>query len=123
MMNIFSDIDLMNTAISATMLRKSIISENISNVDTPGYKRKDVRFETILEKEIKKGGTAGLNLKDIEPEIYTDYANSSYRLDGNNVDIDVEMAEEAKVSARYNALVTRVNSQLGRFSTVLQNLK
>ncbi len=122
-MNIFSDIDLMNKAINATMLRKSVISQNISNVDTPGYKRKDVEFETILERKMKKEGVSGLNLKEIEPEIYTDYSSSSYRLDGNNVDIDVEMAEEAKVSARYNALITRVNSQLGRFSTVLQNLK
>ena len=122
-MNIFSDIDLMNKAINATMLRKSVISENISNIDTPGYKRKDVEFETILEKKMKNEGVSKLNLKEVEPRIYTDYSSSSYRLDGNNVDVDVEMAEEAKVSARYNALITRVNSQLGRFSTILQNLK
>lgn len=122
-MNIFSDIDLMNQAISATMLRKSVISQNISNVDTPGYKRKDVAFESILKKKIQKLDGSELNIRDIEPEIYIDYSNSSYRLDGNNVDIDVEMAEEAKVSARYNALITRVNGQLGRFSTILQNLK
>lgn len=122
-MNIFSDIDLMNQAISATMLRKSVISQNISNVDTPGYKRKDVAFESILQKEIKRIDGSELNIQGIEPEIYIDYSNASYRLDGNNVDIDVEMAEEAKVSARYNALITRVNGQLGRFSTILQNLK
>ncbi|WP_278287146.1 hypothetical protein [Cellulosilyticum ruminicola] len=44
-------------------------------------------------------------------------------MDNNNVDIDVEMAEEAKVYARYNALITRVNAQLNRFTTVLQNIK
>lgn len=122
-MNIFSDIDLMSKALNATMLRKSVIAENISNVDTPGYKRKDVKFEEILTSEMNKKGRMQINLQDIEPEVYVDYENSSYRLDGNNVDVDVEMAEDAKVSARYNALVTRVNSQLGRFSTVLQSLK
>lgn len=122
-MNIFSDIDLMNKAINATMLKKSVISQNISNIDTPGYKRKDVKFESILEEKIKKTDISALNIKEIEPEIYTDYSNSAYRLDGNNVDIDIEMAAEAKVSARYNALITRVNGQLGRFSTILQNLK
>lgn len=122
-MNIFSDIDLMNKAINATMLRKSVISQNISNIDTPGYKRKDVEFETILEKELRYKNGTELNLTEIEPKIYIDHSNSAYRLDGNNVDVDVEMAEEAKVSARYNALITRVNSQLGRFSTILQNLK
>lgn len=122
-MNIFSDIDLMNKAITATMLRKSVISQNISNIDTPGYKRQDVAFESILQKKLKENGVSQLNLKAIEPQIYTDYSRSAYRLDGNNIDVDVEMAEEAKVSARYNALITRVNSQLGRFSTILQNLK
>lgn len=120
-MNIFSDIDIMGKTIQATMLRKNVIAENISNVDTPGYKRKDVEFETVLSRSLNK--VNGISVDDIKPIIYTDNATSSYRLDGNNVDIDVEMAEDAKVSARYEALITRVNSQLGRFTTVLQGLK
>lgn len=47
-MDLFANIDLMNRALDATLLKKSVISENISNVDTPNYKRKDVSFETIL---------------------------------------------------------------------------
>ena len=120
-MNIFSDINLMGKTISATMLRKNVIAENISNVDTPGYKRKDVEFESILSKSID--GQKNMSIDEIEPRVYIDNKTSSYRLDGNNVDIDVEMAEDAKVSARYEALVTRVNSQLGRFTSVLQGLK
>ncbi len=122
-MNIFSNIDLTNKAINAALVKKNVISENISNVDTPGYKRKDVEFESILSKELSKTTVSELDLDQVEPRIYTQYQNSSYRMDGNNVDIDVEMAEEAKISSRYNALITRVNAQLGRFTTVLQNLK
>lgn len=119
----FSNIDIMNKALDAAVLRKNVISENISNVDTPNYKRKDVAFETLLMKEINKNGASNINLSEIEPTVYTDRANTSYRTDGNNVDIDTEMAEEAKVYARYSALVQRVNAQLNRFNTVLQNLK
>nr|WP_302595177.1 flagellar basal body rod protein FlgB [uncultured Cellulosilyticum sp.] len=123
-MDLFANIDLMNRALDATLLKKSVISENISNVDTPNYKRKDVSFETILQKEVNANkNISNLDLNKIEPKVYVDEKSSSYRMDGNNVDIDVEMAEEAKVYARYNALITRVNAQLNRFTTVLQNIK
>lgn len=123
-MDLFTNIDLMNRALDATILKKSVISENISNVDTPNYKRKDVSFETILQKEINANKSiSNLDLDKIQPEVYVDETAASYRMDGNNVDIDVEMAEEAKVYARYNALITRVNAQLNRFTTVLQNIK
>lgn len=123
-MDLFANIDLMNRALDATILKKNAISENISNVDTPNYKRKDVSFETILQKEISANKSiSNLDLDKIQPKVYVDEASSSYRMDGNNVDIDVEMAEEAKVYARYNALITRVNAQLNRFTTVLQNIK
>lgn len=123
-MDLFTNIDLMNRALDATLLKKNVISENISNVDTPNYKRKDVSFETILQKEVNANKSIlNLDLDKIQPEVYIDQTASSYRMDGNNVDIDVEMAEEAKVYARYNALITRVNAQLNRFTTVLQNIK
>lgn len=123
-MDLFANIDLVNKALDATLIKKNVISENISNVDTPNYKRKDVNFESILQKEINnKKNILDLDLSKIQPEVYVDQASSNYRMDGNNVDIDVEMAEEAKVYARYSALITRVNAQLNRFTTVLQNIK
>ena len=123
-MSWFANIDLMNKALDATLLKKSVISENISNVDTQNYKRKDVNFESILQKELDIHKSAqNLDLNKIEPQVYIDEATSAYRMDGNNVDIDVEMAEEAKIYARYNALITRVNAQLNRFTTVLQNIR
>lgn len=122
-MDIFSNIDLVNTAINATLVRKDLISQNISNVDTPGYKRQDINFESVLKKEIKANGTSNINPSQLKAEVYVDHATSSYRLDGNNVDIAVERSEEAKVEMRYNALVTRVSAQLNRFESILQNLK
>ena len=125
-MSLFANIDLMNKALDATLLRKNVISDNISNVDTPNYKRKDVSFESILQKELNAAedyNIRNIDLDKVEAQVYVDQSNSAYRMDGNNVDIDVEMVEEAKVYARYNALITRVNAQLNRFTTVLQNIK
>lgn len=122
-MDIFSNIDLVNKAIDATLTRKELISQNISNVDTPNYKRQDIDFESVLAKEIKNRGVSNINLNQLNAEIYTDKQSSSYRMDGNNVDIEVERSKETKVELRYNTLVTRITAQLNRFETTLQNLK
>lgn len=122
-MDIFSGVDLVNKAINATLLKKEIISQNISNVDTPNYKRRDVDFESVLLKEIQNHGKENVDLDNLQPKIYTDYEKSSYRMDGNNVDIEVERSAETKVELRYNTLVTRITSQLNRMETILQNLK
>lgn len=122
-MDIFSNINLVNKAIDATLKRKELISQNISNVDTPNYKRRDIDFESILAKEIKNKGITKINLDRLNAPIYIDKQTSSYRMDGNNVDIEVERSEETKVELRYNTLVTRITAQLNRFETILQNLK
>jgi len=46
--------------------------------------------------------------------------DSSYRVDGSNVDIDVENAELAKNTVYYNALVNEVNGQFSRIKTALK---
>jgi len=121
--DLFQNIDIMNKSLDATMLRYSVISDNISNQDTPGYKRKDVAFESFLESEIDKRGMKNINADSINPKVYVDNQSFSYRMDGNNVDIDTEMAESAKVKLKYDTLIERTASQLTRFKTILQTIK
>ena len=99
-MDIFSGVDFVNKAIDATLVRKELISQNISNVDTPNYKRKDIDFETVLAKQLHNNPDNRIDLNRLKPDIYTDLRNTSYRMDGNNVDIEVERSEEAKVELR-----------------------
>jgi len=122
-MDIFSSIDVMNKAVDASLLRKELINQNISNSDTPGYKRVDADFESVLAKQVKLNGINELDIEKLKSKVYTDHQTSSYRMDGNNVDIQIERSEQAKVEMRYNALVTRMNAQLSRFKNVLQNMK
>lgn len=122
-MDIFSNINLVNKAIDATLTRKELISQNISNVDTPNYKRQDINFEAVLSNWIQNKGVSNIDSGQLKASVYTDHQASSYRMDGNNVDIEVERSEETKVELRYNTLVTRITAQLNRFETVLQNLK
>ena len=50
----FNYINVLEKATDASWTRNALISNNIANVDTPGYKRKDVTFEATLPEYFKK---------------------------------------------------------------------
>ena len=124
--NAFDYVNTLGTALDATALRNEIISNNIANVVTPDYKRKDIRFETELKQAFLRsdGSTVDatvkhLDLRELEPEVYTDYAELSYRYDGNNVDIDNENVILAKNQIKYNGLMASVNREFSNLKKVM----
>lgn len=119
----FQSIDLTSKALDALSLRQEVISHNLSNIDTPNYKRQEVEFESILEKELEKNNVSDINLNKINPKIVSDLESYSYRMDGNNVDLDREITELTKNELRYNTLLERTNAQISRYKYILQNLK
>ena len=108
--------------LDAAWLRYDVISQNIANVDTPGYKRKVVRFEEFLDNEMKTGriSQGKTRLSSNGMQITEDPTNSSYRSDGNNVDIEHEMALMAANSIRYNMLIQRMNGDFQKLKTVIR---
>ncbi|ONI46499.1 flagellar basal-body rod protein FlgB [Candidatus Epulonipiscium fishelsonii] len=119
----FYGLDVTSVALNAMMLKYDELANNIANVDTPGFKRKDVEFESILQKQIDSYGMNHLKLNQIQPKIYTDMERLSTRLDGNNVDIDLETAELSEVKLKYDTLIQRAIAQIGRYEYVLGNIK
>lgn len=96
---------VIHKALDAAWTRNEVIAQNIANVDTPGYKRKTVSFEERLReamgnKDFKKSDVDKIDIKVVEEN-----KDLSQRLDGNSVDIDVEMAALAKNTIQYNALI------------------
>ncbi|MBE5944383.1 MAG: flagellar basal body rod protein FlgB [Lachnospiraceae bacterium] len=125
--NIYNYVNILDKAADAANLRNELISNNIANVDTPNYKRKDINFESLLQAELA-GGTDSLydrvketnkDLTVLDPQIFTDNANLSYRLDGNNVDIATEEAYLAENQIKYQALVDLMNQEFARYKSVL----
>lgn len=126
--NIYNYINVLDKAADAANSRNEIISNNIANVDTPNYKRKDVSFQSYLEQALIGGESLdervseiNTHLSDFGGLIYTDSSTLSYRLDGNNVDIDTESAMLAENQIRYNALVEQIGQEFARYKTVLSS--
>ena len=125
--NAFSYINVLDRAADASWTRETVIGNNIANVDTPGYKRQDVAFEDVLKRELKSSkydtlqkAVDNVPLNKMEGRTYTDYASYSYRLDGNNVDIDTENVELASEQLRYQTLTSAVSNEFTRMNTAMQ---
>lgn len=119
--NAYNYINVLDKAADASWTRESVLAQNIANVDTPGYKRKDLDFESQLQQQLKHYKYINLDekvkktdLSKLKANIYTDLSNYSYRLDGNNVDIDTENVELASEQIKYEALTNSINAEFTR---------
>ena len=127
--NVFDYTNILDKSADASWMRENVITNNIANIDTPGYKRQDVDFESVLQKALGKTKYSSLDKKvrELNQDLgkltttsYTDAANYSYRLDRNNVDENTENAELASESLRYQLLTTAITNNFSRMQTVLK---
>ena len=125
--NAFDYINVLDRAADAAWQLNEAISNNIANVDTPGYKRQDVAFESVLQQalgnnryESMDDKVANVNLSRLRGRAYVDYANYSYRLDGNNVDIENENVMLAENQLKYQGLISSINQEFTNLKTVMK---
>lgn len=126
--NIYNYVNILDKAADAAVVRNELINNNIANVSTPHYKRKDINFESILQAELAGGPSldksvraANSDLSTLDPQVFTDNSSLSYKLDGNNVDIHSEEAYLAENQIKYQALVDLMNQEFARYKTVLSS--
>ena len=124
--NAFDYVNVLDKAADASWKRETVLANNIANVNTPGYKRKDLDFEGVLKQELGRCKHTSLDTKidnlhmdHLNPSVYTDLSNYSYRLDGNNVDIDVEEVEYASEQIRYQGITAGINNEFNRMKAVI----
>ncbi len=131
---------LLEKALDTAALRQKIIANNITNVDVPNFKRSEVNFESELkrvinEKESDESAIKALvtdsrhipfsvpgNISSVKPKINFDYT-SSYRNDGNNVDIEKEVVDASENQLKYNLFIQRINSIFSGIKKVIDGPK
>ena len=119
------------TALKGLELRRDVISQNIANVDTPGYQAQAVDFETSLQRAMNAGGDLPLsttNQRHINGSgldgnnIYTTSPRDggSTRADENNVDISQEMEQMTETTLSYEALTSTITKKLSLLKTIAE---
>ncbi len=99
--------DLLGQVLNAASMRHRVISQNIANVNTPGYRRLEVRFEEDLAKAIANPVTGATGVK---PSVVI--ADGPERVDGNTVDIDQELNDLSKNALLYEAAAQIITSRI-----------
>jgi flagellar basal-body rod protein FlgB len=101
--------------------RNEITQNNIANAELPNFKKSVVSFEESLRKEVENAGRRGeLRLENVKPRIFKIQKDLSYRLDGNNVDIETEMTKLYETDSKYATLAACVRNAYARFNLALR---
>ncbi|MBI9011911.1 MAG: flagellar basal body rod protein FlgB [Clostridiales bacterium] len=125
--NAFNTINLYNKALDASWLKNEAITNNIANANTPNYKRETVEFEEVLKRAMGNPAISMTKtnekhmplMNNMNPVVIKD-KSTSFRKDGNNVNIDTEMAYLAENQIKYETLTKQLNSNLKRLRIVME---
>ena len=127
-----SNFNYLSRAMAAANIRQEVISHNIANVNTPNYRKSNLVFETLLAKELygdnpDRVPMARTNDRHLPasnmpyiamPTVVQDH-ETLMRVDENNVDIDIEMANLAKNQIYFNALALQMSNYVSKVKSVI----
>ena len=101
------EIKILENLLNYSSLKQKVISENIANTETIGYKRRDVDFKDLLESGMKT--LSNLDLKKTDFKVTID--KSKENVSGvNNVDVNKEMADMAQNSIMFKFGAKKINT-------------
>ena len=113
------DFKAMEAGLNALNVKQQVISQNLSNIDTPGYKSKEVSFKDLLENEMDKDDSSQKKYS-FETKV-TQTQNTYFTTDGNNVDTDKESLELYSTYLQSAAIIQKLNPTVGNYQYVLTN--
>jgi flagellar basal-body rod protein FlgB len=104
-------------ALSGAAQRQQILANNVANANTAGFKRSDLDFHGQLASALAAGGgSSALESVTFAPQTDT---STAMQADGNNVDIDTEMAKLSQNALDYQSLIAVANARLKMLSTAI----
>lgn len=95
-------LDIIQAGIKAESLRQKAIANNIANMETPGYRRFDIKFKELLDKALDSPN--GLDINKLIPELYQP-KQTPLKSNGNDVSLENEVGEMVKNTLRHKALI------------------
>jgi flagellar basal-body rod protein FlgB len=90
-------------------VRQKLVASNIANADTPGYKTKDIDFESELQNAIAGSQPLATNVSGLR-----------VKNDGNNVDLDREARLLAENALRFSVASNLLRSQIKSVRAAIQ---
>jgi flagellar basal-body rod protein FlgB len=118
MINDTKIMELLEAGVNAEGVRLKTLANNIANINTPGYRRYDVKFQDVLAKAIESQDQ-GLDSKKLEPEFFQP-KNTPVDGSGNDVHLDHEVGEMVKNSAMHTAYTLLIKKKYEQMRSAIQ---
>jgi flagellar basal-body rod protein FlgB len=109
-------VGLLEAGLKAEGLREKAIAGNIANIETPGYKRLDVKFEELLARAL--GSSNPVDLDAFEPQTYRP-GNTPVKTNGNDVNLEQEVGEMLKNTLRQTAYVRLLRKKFAQIEAAV----
>jgi flagellar basal-body rod protein FlgB len=121
---------LLEKSLDASSMRQRVIANNIANVDTPYFKRSEVSFESMLQKQMSnmtplqgyrtdaRHFNFGNSANQLSPQVIVD-EGSIMNNNLNNVDMDTEMSSMAKNQLTYNTEIQQVTHEFRKLRSAI----
>ncbi|MDR0454297.1 MAG: flagellar basal body rod protein FlgB [Deferribacteraceae bacterium] len=118
-------------ALDTLSVKNTQITRNVANADTPYYRSKKLVFKEVMAEYFSQGGVNKLyvtNEKHIQPfsdpinpkDFVRRQNNPSLRTDGNDVNLDFEMSEQAQSTILYSMLTEMSGSKFATMKEILR---
>ncbi len=108
-------------ALNRTSQRHGVVTNNLANVNVPGYKRRDVDFAISLEQAENQSGS---RIQALQSRLSGPNAGAgSVRIDGNSVDLESEVMAIAESELRYQTLTEMTNRYFTGLKSVIREGK
>lgn len=134
--NFSKTIDLVHRAMDVSLLRRSVIANNLANSEVPNFKRSEVNFETALKRALEAekqrppvemaqkdprhiSNWQPQDYRDVQPRRVVDF-NSASNNNGNNVDVDHELMAGLENQMLYSLLAQAATFEFNQINLVLR---
>ncbi len=114
--------DVLHNILNATSERQKVLVSNIANAETPGYKAKDIKFDNMVNKEMKLLTTSSghMNKTGSSSSGRVEVDNRPAWGDGNNVELNNELAKMQENLLRHNAAIKIINKKIGMYKSAIK---
>ena len=109
-------LQVIEAGIKAESIRQKAIASNVANLQTPGYRSVDVRFEELLDKAMESSDT--LDLSDIQSELY-EPGTTPIQKNGNDVSLEVEIGKMVKNTLRHKAYIRLLQTKYAQMQMAM----
>jgi len=107
----------LGSALDMFQARHRVLTENVANAETPGYRARDLDFSSALDQAFEPGGSTASDASEPEPVVDP---HAAVKIDGNSVELETEMSRLSENALRivalsqilvrkYSGLITAIN--------------